>query len=258
MSPPPPATIDLGTHSLRAQVGGQGPPDFLCLHGLVDTLEIWDRVVGPLEQRGRVIRFDQRGHGESGAPDGPYTREDLAADVVGVLDQLGVERAILVGHSMGGIVSMATALAHPDRVAGLVLLGTASHCSGKVADWYEKIALSGERDGTAGLARRIYGPSSDREVHGDARGIAHVTRMLKSLYEDPLTPKLEGVRCPVLLVVGEKDPMGPKASEIIRTALPNGVLHVLPGCGHWTHVEAPDPVVALLDRWLSSTGAGSE
>ena len=213
--------------------------------------------MGPLEQRGRVICFDQRGHGESGAPDGPYTREDLAADVVGVLDQLGVERAILVGHSMGGIVSMATALAHPERVAGLVLLGTASHCSGKVAGWYEKIALAGEQDGTAGLARRIYGPSSDREVHGDARGIAHVTRMLKSLYEDPLTPKLEGVSCPVLLVVGEKDPMGPKASEIIRTALSNGVLHVLPGCGHWTHVEAPDPVVALLDRWLSSTGAGS-
>ena len=114
--------LAVGNHSLHVESSGNGPPDFLCLHGLVDSLEIWDRLAGPLSQRGRAIRFDQRGHGESEAPPGPYRRRDLARDAVGLLDALGISRAILVGHSMGGIVAMATALAYPDRVAGLVLI----------------------------------------------------------------------------------------------------------------------------------------
>ena len=87
---------------------------------------------------------------------------------------------------------------------------------------------------------------------GDAQGIAHVTRALGSLYTDPLTPKLGALACPALLLVGEKDPMGQRASEILRDAMPEGraVLEVVPGRGHWLHVEAPDTVVGAIDRWL--------
>ncbi len=149
--------LDVGAHRLRVASSGSGPPDFVCLHGLVDTLEIWDRLAGPLSERGRALRYDQRGHGESDAPPGPYRREDLAGDAVALLDRLEIGRAVLVGHSLGGIVAMTMALVHPHRVAGLVLIGTASHCNEKVAGWYERIARAGERDGTAGLARAIYG-----------------------------------------------------------------------------------------------------
>jgi len=246
-----PQKIHAGGHALRVMRAGSGPPVFLCLHGLVDSLEIWDRLSPGLEARGEVVRYDQRAHGESDAPAGPYGREDLAADAIAVLDELGIRRAILVGHSMGGIVSMATALAYPDRVAGLVLLGTAPECSARVADWYERIAVAGERDGTSGLAKTIYGERSRRQVRGDAQGIAHVTRMLKTLHSDPLTPKLPAVQCPTLLIVGEDDPMGPRASEIIASALPNATLRILPGCGHWTHVEAAEDVHAALDPWLA-------
>lgn len=250
--------IDLGSHELRVRSEGDGAPVFVCLHGLVDRLEIWDRLAPGLAQRGSVVRVDQRGHGDSGAPTGPYTREDLAADVIGTLDARGIERAILVGHSMGGIVSMATALLHPDRIAGLVLLGTASHCNERTALWYERIAVAGEADGQSGLARAIYGKDSKKRVWGDAQGIAHVTRTLKSLHTDPLTPKLATISCPVLLVVGEKDPMGSRASELIADALPHGAatLEIIPACGHWIHVEAADRVLAALDGWLASTLAG--
>ena len=242
-------TLDLDSHALRYAEAGRGDPAFVCLHGLVDTLEIWDRLAPRLAERRRTLRFDQRGHGESGAPAGPCAREDLADDVVRLLDALGVERAILVGHSMGGIVSMAAALAHPDRVAGLVLLGTASRCNESTADWYERIARAGERDGTVGLARAIYGEKSQKTIHGDAQGIAHVTRTLKSLHADPLTPKLASIRCPVLLIVGEKDPMGAKASVIIAEGLPDARLEEVPGCGHWVHVDEPEAVVRLFDSW---------
>ncbi len=248
--------IDIGGHELRVAIGGEGPPDFVCLHGLVDTLEIWDGLGPALEARGRLLRFDQRGHGASDAPPGPYRREDLAGDAIALLDRQGIDRAILIGHSMGGIVAMTAALGWPDRVAGLVLLGTASQCSERIAEWYERIAEDGETHGTDGLARAIYGERSKRQVIGNARGIAHVTRALKSLYADPLTPKLGDLRCPALLVVGSVDPMGPRASEIIAEGLPDATLEVLAERGHWTHVEAPDEVLAALDRWLARHGLG--
>lgn len=239
-------------HWLRVDAHGSGPPHFLCLHGLADTLEIWDPLVEPLSKRGQVLRIDQRGHGESGAPPGPYRREDLAADAIAVLDERGVERAILVGHSLGGIVSMVTALEYSDRIAALVLIGTASRCSEKVAGWYERIARAGERDGCVGLARTIYGERGTKTISGDARGIADVTRVLKSLYDAPLTAKLTGLCCPSLLLVGERDPMGPRASETIAGQIRDSELEVVPDCGHWVHVEAPETVVAAIDRLLIS------
>lgn len=235
---------------LRVAESGAGHRAFLCLHGLVDDLAIWDRVEPALAARGRVVRIDQRAHGESQAPPGPCGRGDLVSDVRAVLDATGLDRVILVGHSMGGIVSMATALAHPERVAGLVLIGTASQCSAKIAAWYERIATAGERDGAEGLARAIYGERSRRRIRGNPAGIAEVTRMLVSLYEDPLTPQLGAIDCPVLLVVGDKDPMGPAASTILAEALPRAELVVVPECGHWVQVEEPEALVAALDRWL--------
>ena len=247
--------LDLGGHALRVEARGAGSPSFVLLHGLVDTLEIWDRLIDPLAQRGRVVRLDQRAHGESEAPPGPYTREDLAADVVAVLDRLEIERAVLVGHSMGGIVAMTTALAHPERVDALVLLGTASQCSERIADWYERIARAGESEGNEGLARIIYGKHTRKRVQGDPAGIARVTRTLKSLHADPLTPKLAALSCPSLLLVGERDPIGPKASEIIRQNLREATFRVLPEQGHWLHVDAPEAVLEALDLWWSERSA---
>lgn len=244
--------VRVGNHDIHVLSGGDGERHFTCLHGLVDTLDIWKRLAPDLEARGRVTRIDQRGHGRSGAPPGPYSRADLAADVVAVLDAEEIDSTILVGHSMGGIVAMEAALVYPERIAGLVLIGTTSECREKVAGWYERIALAGEREGKGGLGRAIYGEKSTREIAGDAQGIAHVTRMLKSLYSDPLTPKLGEIRCPALMTVGEKDPMGPKASEIVHAALPKGRAELLrvPAKGHWLHLEAVDQVVAALDQWL--------
>lgn len=244
--------VPIGKHQVNVLSHGEGNRHFTCLHGLVDTLDVWKRLAPALEVRGRVTRIDQRGHGGSEAPGGPYSRAQLASDVVGVLDAEGVEQTILVGHSMGGIVAMATALAYPTRIAGLVLIGTTSECRERVAGWYERIALAGERDGTSGLARAIYGEESKKQIIGDAQGIAHVTRMLKSLHSDPLTPKLGNIRCPALLAVGERDPMGPKASEIVHDAMPSGraILLRVPDKGHWLQLEATRPLIGALDDWL--------
>lgn len=247
--------VPIGSHELRVDASGRGAP-LLALHGLVDTLEIWDPVAAPLAARGRLLRFDQRGHGQSGAPPGRCARKDLADDAVAVLDAFGVGRAVWMGHSMGGVVAMTAALAHPGRVAGLVLIGTASRCSEKIAGWYEKIALAGEADGADGLARVIYGERTRRRVQGDASAIAAVTRALESLWQDPLTPALHRITCPVLLLVGEKDPMGARASEIIAKELVDAELEVVPDCGHWIQLEAPETLLRAYDRWVAKPTCG--
>lgn len=101
-------------------------------------------------------------------------------------------------------------------------------------------------------------PPAGASAHGEARPAmqridvgGHALRVtLESLHDDPLTPKLAAIRCPVLLIVGEKDPMGPRASEIIAVRLPAARLEVVPDCGHWVHVEKPQAVLEAFDRWL--------
>ena len=244
------------THSIRTTIDGRGSPDWVCLHGLADRLEIWDHLTPKLAERGRVICMDQRGHGGSGAPAGPYDRKDLAKDVIAVLDAFESERALLLGHSMGGVVSMVTALEYPERVEGLVLIGTASQCSEKAASWYGKIANSGEEGGIDGLRRTIYGAKSRKEIVADAQGMAAVTRTLASLHTEPLTPLLSAIDCPVLLIVGKDDPMGPKASSIIAEVLPQADLVEVEGCGHWVQKEAPACVLDAVDRWRSGSSPG--
>ena len=242
--------IDIGGRSLRVSLVGEGAPAFVCLHGLADSLAIWEKLAPGLTERGRVVLVDQRAHGQSGAPPGPYRREELAADVAALLDRLDLPSAVLVGHSMGGIVAMTTAIAYPERVAGLVLLGTASQATQAVTEWFEKIACATEEKGIDGLRAAIFGAKSTRRIAGDAQGMAHVTRCLKSLYEDPLTPRLVEIRCPTLVMVGDKDPMGPGASVLIHRQLADAELQVIPGRGHWLQVECPGDVLAAIDRFL--------
>jgi 3-oxoadipate enol-lactonase len=243
--------VELGSHSLQVERSGAPPPDLVCLHGLADSLSIWRALAPGLATLAAVTLVDQRAHGGSTAPPGPYRREDLARDVIAVLDRLAIERAVLVGHSMGGIVAMTTALLAPERVAGLVLLGTASQVSERAAGWYRKIAEAAEQGGIDGLRRAIFGAGSAREIAGDAAGMAQITRCLASLHADPLTARLTALRCPALLLVGDEDPMGPAASEIIHRNLSGSRLETMPG-GHWLHVEAADRVLVFIRHFLAS------
>jgi pimeloyl-ACP methyl ester carboxylesterase len=100
---------------------GSGPPIVL-LHGYALSAASWDPVVERLTQRARVIRPDLRGLGRSSPGEPPYTMERMAEDVAALLDERGIERATIVGHSMGGVVTMAFTRAWPQRVAGIALI----------------------------------------------------------------------------------------------------------------------------------------
>lgn len=113
-------TVDRGDAVLWWDEEGQGEPVLLIM-GLGYSSDMWFRLLPDLSARYRTLRFDNRGVGRTGVPPGPYTVETMAADAVAVLDAAGVDRAHVVGASMGGLIAQEVALSHGDRVRSLVL-----------------------------------------------------------------------------------------------------------------------------------------
>jgi pimeloyl-ACP methyl ester carboxylesterase len=238
--------IDLGTHALRVLESGSGAPTFVLLHGFLDDASVWTGVAGALADAGRVVRVQQRAHGDSTAPDGPCTVDDLAADVVKLLDALGTARAVLIGHALGGLVAARVALAAPERVAGLVLVSAFGGLDARAAAAWRHVVRAGEVNKLQGLARSVYGPTSTRQVDGDGIGLTEIARALQALGERPATPEPGGVRCPTVVLAGERDATGTAAARQLASAIPGARLEVVPGQGEALHVDAPDAVAGAV------------
>jgi pimeloyl-ACP methyl ester carboxylesterase len=116
-------TIQANGIALRCVDEGSGEPLAL-IHGVGASLEVWDGVASRLRDRYRIVRYDQRGHGQSEKATGPYAVEDFAGDLRALLDVLGIERAHVAGHSLGGLVAQSFALDYPGRLRKLALIST--------------------------------------------------------------------------------------------------------------------------------------
>lgn len=238
--------IELGTHALRVHESGSGASTYVCLHGFLDDASVWVGVAGALADRGRVIRVQQRAHGDSSAPAGRCTVDDLAADVVKVLDALGVARAVLVGHALGGLIAARAAAAAPERVAGLVLVSAFGSVDATAAAAWRHIVRAGEVNKLEGLARSVYGPTSTRQVDGDGIGLTEIARALQALGERAATPELGGIRCPVVVLAGERDAAGTAAARVLTSVIPGARLEIVPGHGAALHVDAPGVVAGAM------------
>ncbi|MGZ3347946.1 MAG: 3-oxoadipate enol-lactonase, partial [Xanthobacteraceae bacterium] len=124
--------------------GPEGAPVLMLSNSLGTTLQMWDPQVASFTQHFRLVRYDRRGHGESGCPEGPYTMERLGRDVLAVLDQLGIEKTNWCGLSMGGMVGQWLGANAPDRVERLVLTNTSSYFPDKTA-WNDRLKLVREK-----------------------------------------------------------------------------------------------------------------
>jgi 3-oxoadipate enol-lactonase len=224
---------------------------------LGSTLAMWKPQLPALTDRYRVIRYDHRGHGGSPAPPGPYDLPDLAADVLALLDRLGLDRISYCGLSLGGMVGMRIAADAPDRVDRLVLCCTAARMD--PAAWAER-AAGVRAGGTAAIADTVVSrwvTPGYRQRHPDV--VEEMAQMIRTTsdaaYEAccgaiarmDLRPVLPSITAPTLVVAGAQDPATPPQHAYdIAAAIPGARVEVVADAAHLANVERAEEVNRLL------------
>lgn len=244
--------VDVGGHQLRYRSMGEGDRAVVLLNGFVNTIDVWDEFVRELGDIGRVVALEQRAHGWSGAPEPPFSWEDLAGDVLAAMDALGIGTAVLVGHDFGGIVALTVARIAPERVEKLVLIGTVTDSSERQQGFLDEVVKSGSMNGLQGLAHSIWGPMSTRKVEGQAAGLTEVARLLQGLGQESLTPRLTAITTPTLCLAGSDDSLWPTRIEAVAEALGAGQAEAIDKADHAPQLSQPAETAAAVRRFLGA------
>lgn len=238
---------------------GSGKP-LVLVHGYPLDHTIWDEVLPLLEDDFDLILPDLRGFGQSDVVESQYKITDMAADIAGLLGQLGIEKTAIAGHSMGGYISLAFARAHPERVLGLGLVASqapADPPEGK----QKRYAAAAEimKTGVGPVAESMSAKlTPDERVQAFVRGLiaeqqpAGLAGALKAMAErDDSTSILSGFTFPVALVHGELDELIPiQRAREIKAAILHAVLMELSGVGHMPMMENPQATATTLKNLL--------
>jgi 3-oxoadipate enol-lactonase len=255
-------TINADGCPIHVEVDGpERAPVLMLSNSLGTDLHMWDEQVKPLTQHFRLVRYDRRGHGKSGAPKGPYTMERLGRDVLAVLDGLAIRKINWCGLSMGGMVGMWLGANAGDRIDKLILSNTAAFFPEKDV-WTGRVKLAREK----GL-EALVGATMERWFTKDFRERA--PKAVDGVSEMFLKTPLEGyigcaeavrdmdhreiiraISAPTLIIAGRYDPAtAVEAAEFIRSRIPGAALTIL-DAAHLSNIEQPheyaDTVLGFL------------
>lgn len=248
----------------RGEPKRKGDPAIVLLHGLLFDGGMWRGQLEPLAALGRVVVIDGPGHGRSERPP-RFSMEEHADALVDAFGDLGVDRAVLVGLSWGGMVAMRFALQHPARVAGLALLDTSAetHTLAERIRYRAFLALHRRAGFPYALylkevAPEMFAPStlatrpdlveaSYRRAMGfDRDGVAK-GGLAVMVHRKHILDRLGAIRAPTLVVVGREDKATPlERAESIARAIPGAELAVLDGLGHMSPLEDSEAVNAAI------------
>lgn len=236
--------------------GGSGGLPVVFVHSLAGNSTHWAAQLGHLRRDRRAVAFDIRGHGRSAPPKkGDYTIAAMAADVAAVVDTLGLDRFVLVGHSMGGGVALVYAGDHPDRVAGLVLVDPIG--DGKQIPAAEAKAYLGgfetNYDSTSrGYWTTVAGPDSTirKRLLADLEATPReaVVGALRDIMQFDPDPALARYSGPKLSIVTPHNDM-PSSLHRLGKGFPHRMVE---GTGHWIQLNKPDDFTRLLDEFLKT------
>jgi pimeloyl-ACP methyl ester carboxylesterase len=275
----PTITADDGV-ALYTETTGAGAP-LLFIHEFAGDHRSWEPQVRFFSGGYRCITYAARGYPPSEVPgDGAaYSQERAVADAVAVLDGLGVDRAHVVGLSMGGFTTLHLTLRHPARVASAVVAGAGYGAQPERAEAFraesEAIAAAFETEGAQRVAARYaVGPARVQFQNKNPRGWAEFAAALAghsalgaaltmrgvqaarpSLYG--LRDELAQVRTPVLLVAGDEDEGCLEPALMLKRTIPTAGLAILPRTGHTANLEEPDVFNGLVDRFLAAVERGA-
>lgn len=257
-----PKKVEAGGYTLRYVQRGSGDEAVVLVHGFGGDLDNWQFTYDALAHNRRVYALDLPGHGESTKRLQRGDLDDLAAALLAFMNELAIERAHLVGHSMGGALSVAVAQAQPDRVATLTLIGTAGLGPEIDADYIAGFAAANSRSALKPQLLKLFGNEElvTRRLVDDVlkykrlEGVdAALAQLAAALFPDgrqarSFRDELGSLPQRVQVIWGEKD-------RIIPVAHAHGLpvdVHVMPGYGHMVQLEAANDVNAAIERFISA------
>ncbi len=265
------AVDGINTHYVEA---GAGRP-LLLIHGLGASVVTWRDNIGPLAESFRVIALDLPGHGDSDKPDIDYAGPTIVRLIARFVGAIGIEKTAIVGNSVGGALGLMVALAHPNLVSGLILVGSAG--LGKEISTYVKLVSvpllgqlleSSKLGGTKFMLYNVFHDRSlvspelleelyrSRQMRGAKEAVVrviHNTVNMRGVRDDfVLIDELKDLPMPTMVVWGAEDRIFP-VSHAYRAAdsSPQTVLKIFEECGHWPHMEKATAFNSAVTKFLS-------
>ena len=271
--------VEANDINVHYKTWGEGKPVFILLHGFGASLFSWHEVAEPLSQFGTVIAYDRPAFGltarpmewEGESPYGPQAQVDI---VIGLMDELKIEKAILVGNSAGGTVSMNVALQHPERVEALVLVDAAVYAGGGAPSWFRPILTTPQMAHLGPLVSRQFQEQGKEFIRTAWHDPSKITPDVFEGYQKPLQAEnwdkalweltlasresglsehLHEITLPALVITGDDDRIVPTEQSLrLADELPNAELKVIAQSGHLPHEEKPAEFMQAVTEFLST------
>lgn len=245
--------------------GPDGAPWLVFSNSLATSMAMWDAQTAALQTSFRVLRYDQRGHGDTDAPGGHYPFDTLLADAVALLDALSIAKAHFAGLSMGGATALGLAERHPDRLDHVIVCDSPCQSTPQSSQqWHERIAVA-EREGIEALVEPtiarwfLAATVADNPPHLDkvramirATPVAGFIGCAAALADHDYASAIATVRRPVLFLVGEEDGTTPTAMRKLHEQLSGSRFVALPGAGHISNMDRPAEFTKAIRDFLPS------
>ena len=247
--------------------GSEGAPWLVLSHSLACSVRMWDPQIEALKGRYRILAYDTRGHGASGAPAGPYSLEMLADDLKALLDAVGAKNPHYCGLSMGGMIGQTFALKYPGVFRTLTLADTTSRYPAEAWPQWQARIKTAEEQGMAPLVQATLERWFTEPFRRQNPGAVEAVRKLivstpvagyvgccHAIPKIDLTARLKEIKCPILVIVGENDPGTPPAmAREIHENAPGSRLAILPQAAHLANLENPAAFTKAMQDFLGAS-----
>lgn len=248
----------------RCRIDGlEDGPWLVFINSLMTDLTLWDQQVAAFSNRFRILRYDHRGHGGTAVPSADCSFDELVDDAIALFDEIGIDRAVLVGISMGGVTALRFAARYPERVSHLAICDCqAVPPAGGAERWQERIDTA-EANGMAALARatvgRWFAPDS---LAAGIPAIAAIEAMIattplsgfvrcaRALQSYDFQGDLDLIACPTLMLAGALDANMPDTMRRMAERAHKANFHEIAEAGHLPNVERPRDFDRLLNTLL--------
>lgn len=240
---------------IHYETHGSGPAVLLS-HGYSATCRMWDGQIAAFRDRYQLIVWDMRGHGQSDSPTDPaaYSEAATVGDMHAVLQACGASCAVIGGLSLGGYMSLAFHLRHPDMVRALMLFDTGPGFRKDAAreSWNARARTRGDELDARGFAALGSSDEVRMSQHRSAAGLAGAARGMLTQRDDSVIRSLETIRVPTLVLVGANDTNFLAATDYMAAKIPGAVKAVIPDAGHAANLHQPAAFNRAMGAFLDS------